>query len=103
MQQINSSRLPPTQNSNPLSLSFQRQKDLKFHESANSGSTTSQTAPVNKAEMLMLEQANFELKGELEKMIALFQQEREQKESIRKELESRASQINSLQNELEGI
>ena len=53
--------------------------------------------------MLMLEQANFELKGELEKMIALFQQEREQKESIRKELESRASQINSLQNELEGI
>lgn len=51
----------------------------------------------------MLDQANLELKTELQKYITLYQQEKAEKETLRQELEQRTIQARATQTELEGI
>ena len=53
--------------------------------------------------MDMLEQANLELKTELQKTLAMYQQEKAEKESFKQDLEQKNTQMRITQNELEGI
>ena len=86
---------------NPLTLQFQKSKDLKFYDMNTGNNNENQV--VNKAELQMLEDENLNLKSEMEKYKSLYIQEKSYREHQERQAEEHKRNSQRLEEELARI
>ena len=83
----------------PINANFKKSKDLKFHRSE----TSTNQSTINQAELALLEESNLSLKKELERITNLYNQEKNNRESLEQQIQNMKQSNSQIESEFQNL